>query len=169
MNYERIDNTPIFDGKTRDSHELRYRIASGFVGPDDTVLDAGCGTGYGRDILRAKVYIGLDKNPISDSRFTYYDFEENYKCTIFDSTKFDVFVGLEIIEHLDPVGYFIRLARNARKWIVISTPIVPNSNPFHKQQFTEDMIVAMFNDDPWKHYGTVTQDGRYGIFIFKRI
>jgi 2-polyprenyl-3-methyl-5-hydroxy-6-metoxy-1,4-benzoquinol methylase len=174
--YERIDERDIFDGPVRDSHELRYHIASGFVQDGDKVLDAGCGVGYGRNILK-KVrnieYIGLDRNlPHSDKDdgvdFCYCDFEDKKWMESQVPYIFDVFIGLEIIEHLDPVGYFIKLAKNARKWIIVSTPIVPNSNPYHKQQFTEDMMVAMFSSDGWRHFSTIYQGRNYGIFIFKR-
>ncbi len=167
MNYERIDDRPEFDA-VRDSHEVRYRIASSFIEYGDTVLDAGCGTGYGRRILtrQACEYIGVDRNPVDES-FTKADLENPAQC--FGLPPFDVFVGLEIIEHLDPVGYFIQLAKTAKKWIVVSTPIKPNTNPYHKQQFTEAMMLAMFVGEGWKHYQTLYQsDGLYGIFIFKR-
>lgn len=178
MNYERIDESKQFDGAVRDSHEARYRLASGFIADDDDILDAGCGVGYGMPILltparveAGATYLGLDKNPIGEPEmFQKADFEKDeYEDGKPDN--FDVFVGFEIIEHLDPVGHFIELAKRAKKWIIVSTPIVPNSNPYHKQQFTEEMILAMFSGDGWRHYQTFTQgEGRtYGIFIFKRI
>jgi len=165
MTYERIDDSATFDGKVRDSHELRYHIAKGFVADDDFVLDAGCGTGYGIHILGPDGYIGIDKNPPNDQSFIQRDLEQPVDDVVAD---YDVFVGFEIIEHLDPVEYFVQLAKLARKWIVVSTPIVPNSNPYHKQQFTEADMLGMFVDETWQHYGTLTQDGIYGIFIFKK-
>lgn len=177
MSYERIDNSPQFDGRTRDSHEARYHVASGFITDEDNVLDAGCGVGYGRDILGGKAYMGIDRNPPeyeqpdATGAFLKVDFEdpnERYDWPF----VFDVFVGLEIIEHLNDEGVasFRNLARKAGKWIIISTPIVRNSNPYHKQQFDERDIMEMFAGDGWRHYETFYQsEERYGIFIFKRI
>jgi 2-polyprenyl-3-methyl-5-hydroxy-6-metoxy-1,4-benzoquinol methylase len=177
MNYERIDDNKQFDGAVRDSHEARYHIASGFIGDSDDILDAGCGVGYGMPILltparveAGATYLGIDKNPVGDPElFQKVNFEDPNDGAEWPDS-FDVFVGFEIIEHLDPVGHFINLAKKAKKWIIVSTPIVPNSNPHHKQQFTEAMMLAMFTGDGWTHYQTFTQgEGRtYGIFIFKR-
>jgi len=171
MSYERIDDSPQFDGKTRESHELRYRIAAGFAMPDKFVLDAGCGTGYAKEIFNESLYLGIDKNPPNDpSRFAKVDFEDPNQSYDW-LPQYDIFVGLEVIEHLndDGVGRFLQLARAARKWIIISTPIVPNSNPFHKQHFTPETIPAFMAQDPnWKIQSEIVQDGRYGIYIFKR-
>ena len=151
MAYERIDETKTFDGKTRDSHELRYRIAAGFIYQDDTVLDIGCGVGYGEGILKTLDYIGIDRTP---------EKEKHLK------------IDLEIIEHLNMAGVrtLIETAKQARKWIIVSTPIVPNSNPYHKQHFGITHILDFFIDKDWRQYGLLKQDNeRYGIFIFKRV
>lgn len=170
--YERIDESPKFDGKERNLHESRYRIAAGYCVPNNFVLDAGCGTGYALEFLNRDLYLGIDKNPIDDpSKFAKVDFEDPGQS--YDWLPiFDTFVGLECIEHLndDGVKAFVRLAWCATKWIVVSTPIVPNSNPYHKQQFTEKQIIDLFEmSEKWKLYDVLKQDNeRYGIFIFKR-
>jgi len=178
MTYERITEDPQFDGPVRDSHEIRYRIAAGFVEPGDIVLDVGCGVGYGAEILSRcpKVeYCGIDKNPPKTStkkkRFLKIDLEEEYAVYgIPVIIQHDIFVALEIIEHLSDFGVsnLVSMAKmGARKWIIVSTPIVPNSNPYHIQQFNEGQIIDLFVDKSWRHYGTVIQRGIYGIFIFK--
>lgn len=171
--YERIDSSKRFDGFSRDSHEIRYRIARQFVGENDTVIDAGCGVGYGRDILEDSRFgvkwCGIDKNPPHDG-VMQADFEKPGDTRVWP-LKFDTFVGLEIIEHLDDNGvdWFVNYAKLAKKYIVISTPIVRNANPFHKQQFYTVDIVKMFDDGhTWKLYQSLVQDEKYGIFIFKR-
>lgn len=177
MNYERIDDSPQFDGECRKSHEMRYRIASSFTKSEDSILDAGCGTGYGMKFFdkENQAYFGLDKNPLDRPVFRYFDFETlEIKTGVGYPTEWDVFVGLEIIEHLNDEGVknFVRMAiEKTNKWIIVSTPIVANSNPYHKQQFKEEDILELFKDETWEHYQTVYQgkDDRYGIFIFKRI
>lgn len=166
--YERIDNSEKFDGKIRESHELRYFIARGFLLPEDRVLDAGCGTGYGRHILEAKNYIGIDRKPPEGECFMGYDFEIG--SPKWDWDLVDVFIGFEIIEHLNNNGVsnFKNMAKDiTKRWIIISTPIIPNSNPYHKQNFTARQIVRKFTDENWKLFGTVEQNKTYGIFIFK--
>lgn len=162
--YERIDSSTRFDGMIRQSHEMRYRLAAGFVEPGDVVLDAGCGTGYGKAILtqHGNHYIGIDRNP--EPGFHRADFETGAGLEDWD---FDVFVGLEIIEHLNDAGVqrFVALAKRARKWIIVSTPIVRNKNPFHKQQFTERAVPQFFAGRSL--YGVLHQSGLYGLFVFR--
>ena len=167
MSYERIDESPLFDGAVRDSHEVRYRVASGFVEKGDLVLDACCGTGYGRDLLGDCEYIGIDRRPERRPYIDHADFETGEGLREFGQ---DVFVGLEAIEHLDDEGVarFVEVAQRSRRAIIVSTPIVRNRNPHHKQQFTEADIIALFTDDTWRHYVTLYQGGLYGIFAFLR-
>lgn len=181
MSYERITKDKEFDGPVRESHELRYRIAGLFVNSGDVVIDACCGTGYGFEILRSLgekniSWIGLDKDPCEDPPAQKFDFEldehrsiEISHCGISTLPAFDVFVGLEAIEHLNDFGVsrFVHLAKLARRWIIVSTPIVPNKNPYHKQNFKEEDIIQLFGDDRWRHYATLKQGDVYGIFIFK--
>jgi hypothetical protein len=171
--YERIDASTRFDGAIRDSHEMRYRLAAGFVEPGDTVLDACCGTGYGRPILAPEGsgvdYFGIDRDPPEGSGFMCADFDTGEGMADFVP---DVFVGLEAIEHLTDAGVqrFVDLACDSRRAIVVSTPLVRRKrNPFHKQFFNESDMVRLFDRGPWRHFGTLTQSGGlYGLYVFLR-
>lgn len=167
-NYERIDKTDKFDGKVRDSHEYRYKWSNKFIKKTDNVLDAGCGVGYAKDILNG-YYLGIDRNPVVGDSFLKFDFEEDGKFTHITRNK-DVFVGMEIIEHLNDIGIktFVYMAKQSKKYICISTPIIRNSNPYHKQQFTKQDIVNLFGDDDWVLDSYEEQSGVYGLFAFKR-
>jgi hypothetical protein len=175
QHYERIDESATFDGVTRDSHEVRYRIARQFVGDTDVVLDAACGVGYGGRILvdgRPGVYwVGVDKNP-AHNNIVPWDFNIQGPLSAGATGRpVDVFVGLEAIEHLDDDGVasYIHTASEARKFAIISTPVVRNSNPFHVQNFTEWDMERMFKDYPsWGLHMRFKQDDLYGIYIFKR-
>lgn len=170
MTYERIDDSKQFDGAIRDEHEARYRIAAGYAVPRGFVLDAGCGTGYGMQLFNEGLYLGIDKNPPKGNRFMKADFEDPNQSYDW-LPQYDVFVGLECIEHLNDFGVhkYVQLACASREWAIISTPIVRNRNPHHKQQFTEEQILALFTGTTMRHYQTFYQDReRYGIFIFKR-
>lgn len=180
--YERIDKSEKFDGKVRDSHEARYMIASGFVEKGDVVFDVFCGSGYGRDILLPKLegsffgdYFGIDKDKpelIDDLEFIKLNFEEERGSPFALNLPehYDVFVGLESIEHLNDFGVkrYVDFAHKAKKWIIVSTPIIKNSNPFHVQNFSEEDILKLFVREDWRHYQTFIQNGIYGIFIFKK-
>ncbi|RKZ11054.1 hypothetical protein DRQ25_00920 [Candidatus Fermentibacteria bacterium] len=147
-------------------------MARQFIKDGDIVLDACCGTGYGIQFLKTPKalgmvrWIGIDKKPIH-ADISEYDFEREENIEI---EPFDVFVGLECIEHLNHVGVinFVGLAKQAKKYIVISTPITPNSNPFHVQQFTREAVLTMFKGGGWEDYAYFEQDEIYGIFIFKK-
>jgi len=165
MNYERITSDKEFDD-VRPSHELRYRIASGFVESQDRVLDAGCGEGYGSKFFNdCYKYVGIDINPVHCS-INKFDLEtDSYKENL------DVFIGFEIIEHLKDVSNFVKIAKQAEKWIIVSTPIIPTKhrNEYHLQDFTPKQIIDLFEDENWLLYGWLKQLEIYGIFIFTRI
>ena len=159
--YERITTSSKYD-LARPSHETRYRIAGGFTQSGDVVLDAGCGTGYGKQFIRG-TYFGVDKykgdNIVADLETWQPDF------------SYDVFIGLEIIEHLKDYSNFVNIAKRAKKWIIISTPLIKTkkANPFHLHDFTIQKIEKLFIDDNWKRYNILIQEVKYGIFIFKKI
>lgn len=175
--YERITDDPKYDGRVRNSHEARYRLAEGYVSAGDDVLDACCGTGYGKPLLTRKEdvnYQGIDNNPLEG--FGYYDFEKqegDWPLNRRGNAMLpNVFVGLECIEHFhdEGVAHFVKLAReNTANWIIISTPIVANTNPYHKQQFTEQDILDLFVETGWWHHYETFKQGKYGFFIFQRM
>ena len=155
-------------GATRRQAELRYRFAAGFVGPGDRVVDAACGVGYGKSILGAGTWVGVDYergsgvSVVADLREWEADF------------AYDVWVGLETIEHLDVLEHYLIQAKRARKWIVISTPIVPTShhNPWHVRDHDAGDVRSMFEDQDWYQWGMLhqfdTAGFEYGLFAFSR-
>src|SRR5690349_10262006 len=52
-------------------HVDRYRWASKYLGPTDTVLDIACGIGYGAELLKESGadYIGVDKPGVPSETF----------------------------------------------------------------------------------------------------
>ena len=160
MNYERITTDKIFDGEIRQRHEDRYRWANQFIDDNEIVLDAGCGIGYAKDILKGK-YIGVDRNPVGDCLkvdLVTDDLDFDY----------DVFVGIEIIEHLSQIDNFLRLAKRAKK-IIVSAPIIPtkHKNEYHLQDFTEQSLMALFEDDNFKLIDKKI-DTNYAIFYYAK-
>lgn len=158
MAYERITDDEQFDG-TRESHIYRYKWAARFIEEEDVVLDAACGTGYGAEYLPGS-YVGVDKDELGQK---FVADLETWKPDF----EFDVFVGLETIEHLGDYSNYVDIAKRARKYIIISTPIIPNKNPYHLQQFSKQDIIDLFSDQELEEYEE--QDKRYGIFAFKKV
>lgn len=148
MDYERID--PDKMRAIIESHEYRYKLAGNYTLPEDVVLDAACGTGYGEKFLKG-IYHGVDKELGQDLISWKPDYE------------YDVFVGLETIEHLSDYSNYVELAKAAKKWTIISTPIVNRKNPHHLHFLPRPKIVELFGEP----YYEETQNGLYGIYVWK--
>jgi hypothetical protein len=161
---ERI--TPMDSVEQWAMHTYRYDVAARFTTADDVVLDAACGTGYGQGILSGQ-WVGVDAWPgrgihVADLRTWAPDFD------------YDVFVGLETIEHIDPLAAYLAAAKRAKRAIVISTPIIPTThfNPHHVHDFTRESLEQLFV--PWvvEHYETQADPllgpDIYGIWVFGR-
>lgn len=165
------------EGLDRRGHEFRYRLAAGFLDPSDHVLDAACGTGYGADILQDRggvTYLGVDRDlaevevrPRIGRRFAQADLAAPWASP----EPFDVFVGFETMEHLADWSAWVDLARQARKWILVSVPVMPTreTNPFHLHDFEPGEIVHYFQGGPWSLYQAVGQPAELAeVYVFER-
>jgi Methyltransferase domain len=146
-------------------HTFRYRLAAGFARPGDTVVDAACGSGYGAEFFEGIEYVGVDNDPgleptiVANLGEWQPDFD------------FDVFVGFETLEHLPDYGAYVQAAKQAKRWIVLSTPVVPTThlNPFHHHNFAPGELASIFIDDQWSYYQSVLQPSELSeICIFER-
>lgn len=170
---ERIGSADGSDRSTR-GHAFRYHLAAGFIAPGDTVIDAACGIGYGAEILgrRGGVrYVGVDRDlaehdPVVDRTFIEADLQQ--WCHDF---AFDVFVGFETIEHLGSYEHYIATAKQARRWIVLSVPVVPTThlNPWHLHNFAPGEVADLVCDDQWSLFQSVLQPAELSeIYVFSR-
>ena len=94
---------------SRLAHLKRYQKVCEFLSLSDHVLDAGCGFGYGADMLSqfSKNVVGIDKNPTAISvaknkyrskvKYFVYDIEE---ISPHNFQFFDYVTMFEVIEHL---------------------------------------------------------------------
>jgi len=155
-------------------HRFRYHLACGFITPKDIVLDLGCGTGYGTEMLSevAKFVKGYDMEKVNlhtcnlkhkrkNNKFILANLETNRVA------QADVAVSFEVIEHLyEPEKFIKRLKRKIRKFIVVSVPIgetlievdgkpeVKGDSTHHSTFHSSVDLDVMFVDDNWgKFYG----------------
>ena len=150
---ERFDPESMYGELIEAEHLARYAWAGGLV-QGKRVLDAGCGSGYGSDLLvRAGaaevVGVDLDAEVVGAAR-------NDYPAVTFATADirelpaelgdFDVVVCFEVLEHLDdPETALGQLGTVLREGalLVVSSPnrdVYPPGNPFHKHEFRPDEL-----------------------------
>lgn len=150
---ERLDprSSPWYGRKLILEHTERYRFAGKQV-KQKTVVELGCGTGYGSTILAqagAKKVIALDisaeaiayaKKHFADKRIDYVI--SRAEKTGLEDNFADIVVSFETIEHLKEPAQFVAEALRILKpggSLILSTPNRETSfgdNPYHLQEFT---------------------------------
>jgi O-antigen biosynthesis protein len=155
-------------------HRGRYLWAASLAADLD-VIDAGCGTGYGSEILAeagARRVVGVD---ISQEAIDYASSASSHARTEFslgslhalpfDDASFDLAVCFEVIEHVEDQPLAIRELRRVLRpggVLAISSPnrdVYPPGNPHHvheyvpqelEQALREDFAnVRLFRQSPW--------------------
>lgn len=152
---------PTLEGIRRD-HVARYEWAASLLETGETVLDLGCGAGYGSSILAAKAagVTGLDRDPaaIRYAETHYKPINVNYRARDFNTWgpsfgRFSTAVCFEVIEHIeDPITLLSDL--NAERLIAS----VPNELVFpwfpelkhHLRHYTPEQFEAMLNAAGWE-------------------
>jgi 2-polyprenyl-3-methyl-5-hydroxy-6-metoxy-1,4-benzoquinol methylase len=140
-------------------HAFAYGYAAAWV-DGKSVLDVGCGTGYGARLLadRARAVTALDQSEeaIAYCRTHYaapnIDFRIARAEDLNFPARFDAGVCFQVIEHLpDPAGFLtrLRLAIAPGGLILMTTPNVRaghtprDENPFHLQEMTFDGLSTL--------------------------
>lgn len=143
------------------NRRFRYEWAKKFIRPSDVVLDAGCGSGYGYDVLgpHCKEYYGVDYTPdagpniVANLNTWSPDFE------------FDVFISFENIEHVKNTEHYVALAKKAKTDIFLTCPAseTVSWNPHHVYDFSVPDILRLFEDEHWRvdeHFLRITKKGK---------
>lgn len=158
-------------------HEARYALAAGFLRPGDVVVDAACGIGYGALLLDAHddvTYYGvdLDTSVIAIDEHPRRTFIQADLQTWRPSFDFDVAVGFETIEHLENYEPYLEWARRAKRYVIVSVPIVPtkHDNVFHLHDFERDDIIKLVTrDDQWRLFQYFDQPWEHScVYVFAR-
>jgi SAM-dependent methyltransferase len=120
-------------------YEWAAQLAQG-----QTVLDAGCGLGYGLDILAGRVreVHGQDLDPRLRSERVHVG-----PLSDLQSKSFDVVVSVDVVEHVADDRAFIReLARIARHRVIVTTPNWTAGRcswPYHVREYTPRQLRAL--------------------------
>jgi SAM-dependent methyltransferase len=159
---ERFDPATMEGQLLEAEHVSRYRWAAMLV-EGKRVLDAGCGTGYGAELLAREgaagvVAVDVDREVIEAAErdgsgavtFGVADLRELPA----DLGTFEVVVCFEVLEHIDePEAALDQLSAALAPdgILVVSSPnrdVYPPGNPFHKHEFTPgelyDALAARF-------------------------
>ncbi|HEX2029690.1 MAG TPA: class I SAM-dependent methyltransferase [Nitriliruptorales bacterium] len=139
-------------------HLVAYRLAAAKAAHRQ-VLDAGCGEGYGADLLAAAgasrvVGVDLDLAAVAHVARTYpavAAVRAELSRLPFEDGRFDLVVSLQVIEHVwDVPRYLASLARVLRPdgELLLATPnrltfspVSAPLNPFHVREFAPDELV----------------------------
>ncbi|MEI2716994.1 MAG: class I SAM-dependent methyltransferase [Candidatus Nanopelagicales bacterium] len=148
-------------------HEVVYRWITAQSLATGTVIEAGCGEGYGADMIRATgtqvIAIDMDDAVIAHVRRTYpkvQTLQANLVDLPLRSGTADTVVCLQVIEHLWNLDEFLAECRRILRpggRLVVSTPnritFSPGlgrgekpTNPFHVEEFDADQLVARLTD-----------------------
>lgn len=119
-------------------HFERYRFASRFIRPTDTVTDLACGVGYGTDVLSEKgaSVVGIDLSSAA-IRYAQKNYRGSFRAAdLFTvSAQTDVVVSFETVEHIpSPLEKTMtHLLSLAKRTLVASVPYreAAGNNPFH--------------------------------------
>lgn len=131
---EKLGNTgerPVLETKIEEiSNDISfaYKIASKYI-KDKTVLDFGCGGGYGTEYLSRftnKKIIGFDKNKKTIRITNNYFHSKNLNFSSkLPNEKFDVIVSFQVVEHIKDRKKYYKLLNKLLKpngKILFSTP-----------------------------------------------
>ena len=144
-------------------HEVAYHRLMPYC-RDATVLEAGCGEGYGADLVAsiARRVVGLDYDPSTVAHLaarypSFTTVRGNLAALPLTSSAVDVVVNLQVIEHLwDQPEFLAECARVLRPGglLLVSTPnritFSPGRdtplNPFHTRELAADELAALLVD-----------------------
>lgn len=147
---ERADPDEMSQLLMESEHRGRYLWAAALAA-GRTVIDAGCGTGYGSEILAgagAKSVVGVDisQEAIDYASATYSGPRRKFRLGSlhdlpFEEASFDLAVCFEVIEHVEDQRRAIaelRRVLNPTGVLAISSPnrdVYPPGNPHHVHEF----------------------------------
>jgi 2-polyprenyl-3-methyl-5-hydroxy-6-metoxy-1,4-benzoquinol methylase len=159
------------------AHVSRYLWVKKFV-KNKKVLDAGCGSGYGANILSkdARSIMGIDisKNAIEYSKIKYD--RTNTIFMVKDMSeegdikeRFDVIISFDVLEHIkEPHKYLQELTKllNEDGMLIVGTPNLEVNelynaswNPFHAKEYTSGEFKLLLS----QYFNEINVLGQYVV------
>lgn len=158
-------------GERSDAHVIRYQWACDFIRPNDRVLDAACGLGYGghvvRALTRASSVTGIDGSEYAvdyanicyagdRSRGAYICGYLPQALHAYPDASFDTVISFETLEHVaDPQGLLKEFERVLTPGgrVIVSVPndwsdeSGEDPNPYHLHVYDLDRLRAEIASD----------------------
>lgn len=166
-------------------HLTRYLFAKELIQPNQIVLDAGCGTGYGTSVISAVSGVEVYGIDIADEAVDYAKAHyESHNCKFvpmdlldisFSNKQFDAVVSFEVIEHLEHPEKFLQGIKSTMKpngFLVLSTPnrkmysdSTPDyKNPYHVREYYHDEFAELLQG-AFSHVQLYAQDFAQGMVV----
>ena len=132
-------------------HKRRYEFASLFVNIDDSVLDIGCGTGYGCNIMnqRSKYVEGIDLEMDSvEYAMDHYPnccFQQGDMRDLMVVPSFDIIICFHVLEHLkydEGINLLNIIGEKTRQICIVNVPTDSkmNENKYHLSEWNEKQL-----------------------------
>lgn len=152
--------SPTLEG-IRADHVARYRWAAYYLGNGQTVLDIGCGIGYGSKILSDADHMvnayDKDREALDYGAKHYpHDSIQRYLADLRSCTGFegaDAAVAFEIVEHLENPKPLLHSLAEKTPLLLTSVPnekVFPFQNhAFHHRHYTSDQFERLLCESGW--------------------
>jgi len=129
----------------------RYIKALDYITPEDTVLDYGCGVGYGCSIMshKAKAVVGYDQDEQAIALAERYWMRENTEYRSSPPTdKYNVIVLCEVLEHIETPMTFIHYLKDnfcclGTRLIVTVPHISRTLDKWHFRHYTDKTLANL--------------------------
>lgn len=152
-------------------HITRYFLARGWVFPGETVLDAGCGTGYGTMMLSdivgpegKAIGVEVDEGCVVQANNQHKRDNNEFHVVNLNTDEIpeaDVCVSIECVEHLDDMHHFLDEAtKKIKRAFIITVPLGGTSHAYvneppgpatEKNDFANGAAVdKLFDERGWK-------------------